>query len=331
MMARLLRAVLLVALSTPFAGMVACRNDPTSNASSGSGAASAVPSAANLREAAFRVDGMTCASCNVTVKVAAERVRGVQSARADSAQGRAWVTFDPAATTPALIAAAISGTGYQATPLDAPAAGPPPETAAAPEAVSEALACRVLRDGVYRLWPEIGRAPRPREIASALGIDERDVIRALDALSSREFPCGHIERPEQSDRIVFAWPLSNVPTEYVLTIGDSKPVYGRCAIDALGVSAMYGKPVEIEATSVASGSPMRISVNGDRLERAEPADAVVWLGGEDCGCDEMLLFASRSELAEWRRRLGKPEGKTLSLEEATAYGVRFFGGRLREN
>jgi hypothetical protein len=135
----------------------------------------------------------------------------------------------------------------------------------------------------------------------------------------------------KSDRIVFAWPFSNVPTEYVLTMDGSKPVFGRCAVDSLGVSAMYGKPVHIEATSVASGSPIKLLVNGSRVERAEPADAVVWLGsdGEDCGCDEMLLFASRSELAAWRKELGKPEGKTMSLEEATAYGVRIFGAHLR--
>lgn len=72
---------------------------------------------AAVKEVVFRVEGMTCASCNVTVKVAAEKVRGVRSARADSEQGRAWVTFDPAQTNPDQIASAISETGYKATPL----------------------------------------------------------------------------------------------------------------------------------------------------------------------------------------------------------------------
>ncbi len=328
-MATLLRWNLLVALalSASSAVMTACTGDPAQ------GEARVATTQAHLREAVFRVEGMTCASCNVTVKLAAERLRGVQRARADSAQGRAWVTFDPAATTPVHIASAISETGYKATPLDGSEAGSPASTggSTAGDGVAEKVACRVLRDGVYRLWPELGRAPRPREIAKAIGMSEREVIRALDALSSRELPCGRIERATRSDRIVFAWPLSNVPTEYVVKIGESKPVYGRCAIDALGISAMYGKAVEIEATSIASGAPIRIAVNGDRLERAEPSDAVVWLGGEDCGCDEMLLFANRSELAEWRRTLGKPEGKTLSLDEATAYGVQVFGDRLRQD
>lgn len=327
MVVRMLNRRLLLALVlTSAAELSSCRND------SRSGEANAASAQENTREAVFRVEGMTCASCNVTVKVAAEKVRGVLTARADSAEGRAWVTFDPVTTNPNQIAAAISETGYKATPLDGPEAAPSSSAADTHDnGVSAQVACRVLRDGVYRLWPEFGRAPRPREIAKALSMTEPDVHQALDALSSRELPCGRIERASRSDRIVFAWPLSNVPTEYIIKIPGSKPVYGRCAIDALGVSAMYGKPVEIEATSVSSGAPIRISVHGSRVERAEPADAVVWVAGEDCGCDEMVIFANRAELAEWRRTLGKPEGRTLSLDEATAYGVRVFGNRLRVN
>jgi copper chaperone CopZ len=312
-------------LAAPLAAITGCRNEARSEE------AIPAPASSNVREAVFQVDGMTCASCNVTVKVAAERVAGVRTARADADEGRAWVTFDPAVTTPAQIASAISQTGYQATPLDDPKAAAAESGEARADAVPPDVACRVLREGVYRLWPELGRAPRPREIARALGMPEPDVNRALDALSAHEFPCGQIERAKHSDRIVFAWPLSNVPTEYVVEIEGMKPVYGRCAIDSLGVSAMYGKRVEIEATSIASGAPIRITVNGTRVERAEPADAVVWVAGEECGCDDMILAVSRAELAEWRQALGKPEGHTLSLEEATAYGVKVFGARLHTN
>lgn len=289
-------------------------------------AARDAPTVGEVQEAVFRMDGMTCASCNLTVKVAAEKVRGVKSARADADQARAWVSFDAAVTTPAIIAAAISETGYKATPIDVPAAAATSSTAET--AVPREVSCRVMREGVYRLWPELGRAPRPRELAKALGMDEKEVNRLLEAIDGHWSPCGSIERASKSDRIVFAWPLSNVPTEYVVTIQGSKPVFGRCAIDALGMSAMYGKPVEIAATSVASDVPIRITVNGDRVEHAEPADAVVWVAGEECGCDEMALFANRAELEAWKKALDKPEGNTLTLAEATKHGVEVFGTRL---
>ena len=58
------------------------------------------------------------------------------------------------------------------------------------------------------------------------------------------------------------------------------------------------------------------------------SDAVVWVAGDECGCDEMSLFANRGELEQWRRDLGKPEGSTLSLADATKHGVEVFGSRL---
>jgi hypothetical protein len=64
--------------------------------------------------------------------------------------------------------------------------------------------------------------------------------------------CGSGATAHQRDRFVFAWRFSNAPTEYIVKIHGSKPAYGRCAIAALGVSAMHGKPVEIETTSVST-------------------------------------------------------------------------------
>lgn len=63
--------------------------------------------------AAFRVTGMTCSNCVRHVRQAAERVPGVRDVEVDLAGGRATVTFDPAVTTPAAIAAAITEAGYE--------------------------------------------------------------------------------------------------------------------------------------------------------------------------------------------------------------------------
>lgn len=73
---------------------------------------------AAMARATFDVPGMTCASCNVTVKLAAEGVDGVAEARADFEKKRAWVEYDPGKTTPAVIAAAITRSGYEAKPIE---------------------------------------------------------------------------------------------------------------------------------------------------------------------------------------------------------------------
>ncbi|MEW6752587.1 MAG: cation transporter [Candidatus Latescibacterota bacterium] len=77
------------------------------------------PDSTALAQTTFDVQGMTCASCNVAVKLAAERVPGVHRARASHGEQRAWVTYDPARTSAAAIAAAITNAGYQATPVAA--------------------------------------------------------------------------------------------------------------------------------------------------------------------------------------------------------------------
>src|SRR4051812_32571614 len=69
-------------------------------------------------EAAFAVTGMDCASCVAHVEKAARKIDGVEACQVNLARGRAIVQFDPAETDPAHIAAAISDSGYPATPED---------------------------------------------------------------------------------------------------------------------------------------------------------------------------------------------------------------------
>jgi copper chaperone CopZ len=56
---------------------------------------------------------MTCNNCVRHVRHAAAAVPGVSDVDVDLAGGRATVSFDPASTTPAAIAAAITEAGYE--------------------------------------------------------------------------------------------------------------------------------------------------------------------------------------------------------------------------
>ena len=62
----------------------------------------------------FTVTGMTCGNCEKHVRHAAERVAGVTSVSVDRPGNRATISFDPQATTPAAIVAAIVDAGYEA-------------------------------------------------------------------------------------------------------------------------------------------------------------------------------------------------------------------------
>lgn len=64
--------------------------------------------------ATFDVQGMTCASCSVTVRTALSKLDGIATVEVDVDGGSATVTFDGAAVSAEQIADAISGSGYKA-------------------------------------------------------------------------------------------------------------------------------------------------------------------------------------------------------------------------
>lgn len=75
------------------------------------------------RRASLRVDGMTCASCSVTVRVAATKLDGIALVEVDVEGGAATVSFDSTKVTAEQIAAAISEAGYAATVVSDQAVG----------------------------------------------------------------------------------------------------------------------------------------------------------------------------------------------------------------
>jgi copper chaperone CopZ len=80
------------------------------------GSASAAPpnETANLQRVVIPVEGMSCVTCEVAVRNALKRVKGVASAHASVATKNATVDYDPAKTNPDQIVAAINSTGYRA-------------------------------------------------------------------------------------------------------------------------------------------------------------------------------------------------------------------------
>src|ERR1700730_8026861 len=64
-----------------------------------SGDATTITPAAGMDVATFKVEGMTCMSCETTIKLALKRTRGVRSAVVSYDRGEAVVEYDPQKTT----------------------------------------------------------------------------------------------------------------------------------------------------------------------------------------------------------------------------------------
>jgi Alkylmercury lyase len=72
-----------------------------------------------------------------------------------------------------------------------------------------------------------------------------------------------------------AYPFSPAPTAIQVRWDGGPDVYAMCAIDALGMSAMLGRPVAITAAEPGTGRAITVTVDGSRARWA-PRTAVVF-------------------------------------------------------
>jgi hypothetical protein len=185
---------------------------------------------------------------------------------------------------------------------------------------------QVLHDGLFVPWTETGRAPTPAEVARRLNVAQDEADRLLDELQAcGESVGGGILRVPESELVAVAWPLSNVPTDITVTVAGGKPAFARCAIDALGVSAMLQKRTVVEGTARDNGQRLRVVVDGERIVEAQPAGLVVVRGK---GCDNMSFFSSRAAADAWRKT-NDPGSTLLTLPEAVARGARVFSAETQ--
>lgn len=133
-----------------------------------------------------------------------------------------------------------------------------------------------------------------------------------------------------------AYPFSPAPTGIRVSWDGGPPAHAMCAIDALGISAMLGRPVTITAAQPGTGQRITIAVDGDQA-RWTPATAVVFAGatgGAGCPsadrcCGYINFFTTRRAARAWSRSHPEVTGSILSRDGALRSGTDQFGSLLR--
>jgi hypothetical protein len=133
-----------------------------------------------------------------------------------------------------------------------------------------------------------------------------------------------------------AYPFSPVPTPIRVSWAGGPLAYAMCAIDALGMSAMLGRPVTITAAEPGSGRVITVDVDGGRA-RWHPRTAVVFAGSAgdarrpsaDRACGYISFFASTRAARAWARRRPEVTGTLLTRHGALSCGIAEFGSLLR--
>lgn len=185
-----------------------------------------------------------------------------------------------------------------------------------------------VRSAILRHYARAGCAPDSPSLRSLAALPAAKVEGALAALAARDLVV------LAEGRIVGAYPFTDRVTEHRVAI-DGRLVHAMCAIDALGVGAMFGQDVAIDSRCRACGAGVRVTTRdrGRALGAVSPTDAVVWSGAGDregCAADSLCtviaFFCSGAHLEAWvaANALGTG-GFRLAMSEALEVGRALFG------
>lgn len=181
------------------------------------------------------------------------------------------------------------------------------------------LGQKVVREGIYPLWLQLGRAPSVEELQAHLGISTRQTI--ISTLNEINDAGWEDTFDTSKNEIIRLWPFSSTNEGIVVQLEGSKPVFARCAVDALGMSKMFGKSAHISVVTPLQKAKVEFDVAEGGVKTSNP-EAVVSYGD---GCDDILFFASMDEFNRYKQNAHKAELKYLSLQDALKRGNFFFG------
>ncbi len=187
---------------------------------------------------------------------------------------------------------------------------------------------------VLRLYAEAGRAPRSDELATAAGMPEGRVKELLRKLRL----CDLIGADPETATIRYAYPFTEAASGHRVEL-NGRSLNALCAIDALGVGAMYRADAPVTSSCRLCSETIRITTSGAgrALQSVAPEGAVVWYDYAYAGsassscCPVIAFFCSDEHLRRWLDgQTPQRRGARLAMDEALELGRAIFGPVLRQ-
>ena len=179
-----------------------------------------------------------------------------------------------------------------------------------------------------------GAPPAPAELKEAAAASGVDFEQAAAVFAAEDLV--HVD--PVSGAVLVAYPFSGTSRGHRVLIDGEHWVEAMCAIDALGITAMLKRPIEVVSRNPQSGGEVWVRVDpGDGAWR-EPEHAVVLAGStRDAGpsfrgCCDVINFCASGEHA-LQYLLAHPEisGHAITIPEAIEAGRVIFGDLLKED
>ncbi|MFQ5837622.1 MAG: alkylmercury lyase family protein [Thermoplasmata archaeon] len=193
---------------------------------------------------------------------------------------------------------------------------------------------KLVRKFVYDYFAEQCRAPHMEEIMRKFEISKQEATIALDSLQRGRF----LYRLQGTQRILMAWPFSNMATPFLVKTESGKSYYANCAWDSIGIHVLLRQPIQIKAYCFHCGDLIELSLSNERVVKKEPADVLVhfskpaaqWFDDvvDTCG-NNMNFFGSEGHLQEWKAENPEKSGHTLTFNQIVEMSRFFYRDRLK--
>lgn len=187
---------------------------------------------------------------------------------------------------------------------------------------------------VLRRYAETGRAPRPEEIAAETAIGHPRVSALLRKLEAFDL----VGLEPGTDLLRYAYPFTEAAMGQRVKL-NGHSLNALCAIDALGVGAMYRTDASVDSRCRLCVETISIATAhaGRALRDFAPAGAVVWYdyayqgcASESC-CPSIAFFCTDEHLRRWLdTQTPRRQGVRLAMNEALELGRAIFGPVLQE-
>lgn len=118
---------------------------------------------------------------------------------------------------------------------------------------------------IYEITAATGRVPNSRDVSGKIGIDEREVLIAVEHLHAKRLL---LPEPGDPTRIRMAPPFSGVPTKFPVE-ANGKQYYANCVWDAYGIAAALRCDAISHASDGHTGEPLTLEVK-DGLPVSQP-------------------------------------------------------------
>jgi len=147
-----------------------------------------------------------------------------------------------------------------------------PEAALSIASISSRLTAteRLFRNHIMESIINSGAPVNVNNLVQELNTQPDEVQAIVDSLVAKRA----VVRDGLGD-IVFAYPLSALPTAHRVTLQDGRQLYAMCAVDALGVAFTFKQDIKINSVCRHCNEPVSLQISNGEIVDLFPATAHV--------------------------------------------------------